>query len=250
MNPDPPQVSWALPLLAGAVSFLSPCVVPLIPGYISFVSGVSADRLEAREPGQSARVLGQSLLFVLGFALVFVAMGASASAIGAVLAAYRFTLNRVAGLFIIAMGLSLLGVLRVGTLAKEHRFPMEGRPRGVLGATLLGGAFAFAWTPCIGPILATVLLYAGSVGTVKTGALLLLVYALGLGLPFVLTGLAFTRGMRALRWLRRFARPIEAFSGLTLMAVGVLLLTNKMFYVSLWAQRMFTRFGLNLWQFF
>ncbi|MGH2374544.1 MAG: cytochrome c biogenesis protein CcdA, partial [bacterium] len=106
------------------------------------------------------------------------------------------------------------------------------------------------WTPCIGPILASVLLYAGSAGTVKTGALLLLVYAFGLGLPFILTGLAFTRGIRALRWLRRFSRPIEVFSGVTLVAVGTLLLANKMFYVSIWAQRIFARYGLNLWRFF
>ena len=250
MIPDPPQVNWVIPFLAGAVSFLSPCVIPLIPGYLSYVSGVSMEGLEAGAPGQTSRVLGQSLLFVLGFALIFVALGASASAIGAALAEYRFVLNRVSGLFIIAMGLYLMGVLRVGVLAREFRFQAGGRPRGVLGTTLLGGAFAFAWTPCIGPILGSVLLYAGSVGTVKTGALLLLVYALGLGLPFILTGLAFTRGMRALRWLRRFSRPIEAVSGLTLIAVGALLLTDKMFYVSIWAQRIFTRYGLNLWRFF
>jgi len=250
VTPDPLQVSWVLPFLAGAVSFLSPCVIPLIPGYLSYISGVSADGLEAGIPGQTGRVLGQSLLFVLGFALVFIALGASASAIGAVLAEYRVVLNRVSGVFIIFMGLSLMGVLRVRAFATERRFHVEDRPRGPLSTVLLGGAFAFAWTPCIGPILASVLLYAGSVGTVKTGALLLLVYALGLGLPFVLTGLAFTRGVRALRWLRTYSRPIEAASGLVLVAVGTLLLTNKMFYVSIWAQRVFTRYGLNLWRFF
>lgn len=250
MTPDPAQVSWIIPFLAGVVSFLSPCVIPLIPGYLSYVSGVSMNTLERGAPDLTGRVLGQSLLFVLGFALVFVALGASASAIGAALAEYRFVLNRVSGLFIIAMGLSLMGALRVGALAREHRFHVDSRPRGVLATTLLGGAFAFAWTPCIGPILASILLYAGSVGTVKTGALLLLVYALGMGLPFILTGLVFTRALGALRWLRRFSRPIEAFSGLALVGVGTLLLTNKMFYVSIWAQRMFTRFGLDLWRFF
>lgn len=250
MIPDPRQVSWVIPFLAGAVSFLSPCVIPLIPGYLSYVSGVSVGGLEAGAPGQIGRVLGQSLLFVLGFALVFVALGASASAIGAALAEYRFVLNRVSGLFIIAMGLHLMGVLRVGALATERRFRVEGGPRGVLGTTLLGGAFAFAWTPCIGPILASVLLYAGSVGTAKTGAFLLLVYALGLGLPFILTGLVFTRATGTLRWLRRFSRSIEVISGLILLVVGALLLTNRMFYVSIWAQRLFTRLGLNLWRFF
>jgi cytochrome c-type biogenesis protein len=121
MTPDLPQVSWGLAFLAGAVSFLSPCVVPLIPGYLSYVSGVSVDDLHAGAPGLAGRVLGQSLLFVAGFALVFVALGASASAAGVFLAEYRDILNRVSGVFIIAMGLSLLGLLRVGALSKEHR---------------------------------------------------------------------------------------------------------------------------------
>ena len=250
MTPDLPPVSWTLAFLAGAVSFLSPCVVPLIPGYLSYVSGVSVGELHAGVPSLAGRVLSRSLLFVAGFALVFVALGASASAAGAVLAEYRDIWNRVAGVFIVAMGLSLLGVLRVSALAKEHRLPVDARPRGMAGALLLGGAFAFAWIPCIGPILASILLYAGTLGTVRTGALLLLAYALGLGLPFILTGLAFTRAMRAIRWLRRWSRPIEAASGIALTAVGVLLLSNKTFYMSIWAQRLFARLGLNLWQFF
>jgi len=247
---DAPQLSWVVPFLAGAVSFLSPCVIPLIPGYLSYVSGVSTAELEAGVPGLSGRVLGYSLLFVFGFALVFVALGASASAIGAALATYRPVLNKVAGLFIVAMGLSLLGILRPAALAREYRFQAAAARRGPATTVLVGAAFAFAWTPCIGPILASILLYAGSAGTVKTGAALLFIYAVGLGLPFILTGLAFTRGMRALRWLRRFARPIEALSGATLVTVGALLLTNKMFYVSIFAQRVFARLGLDVWRFF
>lgn len=187
---------------------------------------------------------------MLGFAIVFVALGASASAIGAGLAQYRPLLNKVAGLFIIAMGLHLLGVLRPGWLGREYRLAVPDRPGSPLGATVLGAAFAFAWTPCIGPILASVLLYAGSVATVKAGALLLFIYALGLGLPFVLTGMTFSRAMKALQWFHRFSRPLEAVSGLTLLAVGALLLTNKMFYISIWAQRLFIRLGLDLWRYF
>ena len=250
MTLDQPQVSWLLPFVAGLVSFLSPCVIPLIPGYLSYVSGVSAEDLARAVPGRSGRVFVQSLLFVLGFAAVFVALGASASALGALLAQYRFVLNQVAGLFIAAMGLMLTGVLRVGWLMREHRWPVTATEGGAARSVLLGAAFAFAWTPCIGPILASVLLYAGSVATVKTGALLLLVYALGLGVPFVLSGLAFSRAVRALRWLRDYARPIEVLSGIALIAIGGLLYTNKMFYMSIWAQRLFTRLGLDLWRFF
>lgn len=250
MTPDGVPVSWVIPFVAGTVSFLSPCVIPLIPGYLSYVSGVSSDELQTGGKVQTAHILAQSLLFVLGFALVFVALGASASAVGGWLGQYRPILNRVSGVFIVVMGLSLIGVLRIGVLGRERRIQVSERRRGPLGAIFLGGAFAFAWTPCIGPILASILLYAASAGTVTTGALLLLVYALGLGLPFILTGLVFTRAMGALRWLRSFARPVEAVSGLALTAVGSLLVMNKMFYVSIWAQRLFTRYGLNLWRFF
>ncbi len=250
MIPDPPAIGWVIPFLAGTVSFLSPCVIPLVPGYLSYVTGISSEGLQVAGAVQTKRVLWQSLLFVLGFTIVFVALGASASAVGAWLGRYRFLLNRISGAFIILMGLYLLGILRMGFVARERRFRVEGLKGGVLGPALVGGAFAFAWTPCIGPILASILLYAGAVGTVKTGALLLLVYAFGLGLPFILTGLAFTRAVRALRWLQRVSRPLEAASGLTLAAVGVLLFTNKMFYVSIWAQRAFARLGLDLWRFF
>jgi len=250
MSPDPPQISWILPFVAGLVSFLSPCVIPLIPGYLSYVSGMSAEELGQALPRRTQRVLGQSILFVLGFAAIFVALGASASALGAALMQYRFVLNKVSGLFIIAMGLTLTGIVRVGWLTRERRVPLAARQGGALRSISLGAAFAFAWTPCIGPILASVLLYAGSVATVKVGALLLLVYALGLGVPFVLSGLAFSRAIHALRWMRRYARPIEAFSGIALIAIGTLLYTNKMFYVTIWAQRLFSRFGLDLWRFF
>ncbi|MGH2452425.1 MAG: cytochrome c biogenesis CcdA family protein [bacterium] len=250
MPADPASIGWVIPFLAGTVSFLSPCVIPLVPGYLSYVTGITSEGLQAGGAVRTSRVFWQSLLFVLGFTVVFVALGASASAVGALLGGYRFILNRISGAFIIVMGLYLLGVLRIGLVARERRFRLEGMKGGFLGPALLGAAFAFAWTPCIGPILASILLYAGAVGTVKTGALLLLVYALGLGLPFILTGLAFTRAVGALRWLQRLSRPLEAVSGLTLAAVGTLLITNKMFYVSIWAQRAFARFGLDLWRFF
>ncbi len=131
MTPSLPHVSWVLAFMAGTVSFLSPCVMPLIPGYLSYVSGISVDDLHAGAPDQTVRVLGQSALFVLGFALVFTALGASASAIGALLADYRPVLNQISGAFIIAMGLSLLGILRLRMLTREYRFTLGSRPRGL-----------------------------------------------------------------------------------------------------------------------
>ena len=245
-----PPVSWAVAFLAGAVSFVSPCVLPLFPGYISYVSGVPVDELKGGASRHAARVVSQSIVFVAGFAVAFTALGASASAVGAALADYRLLLNQLSGLFIIAMGLSLMGVLRIGALLREYRLPGPRRSRGPLGVLLLGGAFAFAWIPCVGPILASILLYAGTAATVRMGAALLFVYALGLGVPFILTGLAFTRTTRALRWLGRYTGRIEAASGLALVAVGVLVFSNKMFYISIWGQQLFTRLGLNFWQSF
>jgi cytochrome c-type biogenesis protein len=250
MTPALTHTSWVLAFVGGVVSFLSPCVLPLIPGYLSYVSGVSMAELQAGGHAGYRRVLGQSVLFVLGFALVFTALGASASALGGLLADYRPVLNQISGVFIIAMGLSLLGVVRVGALLRDHHLALAARPRGVLGSTLLGAAFAFAWVPCVGPILASILAYAASTGTVRTGALLLLVYALGLGTPFIAAGLAFARTIGVMRRLRQFSRPLEAVSGVALTTVGILMLTNKMFYVSIWGQQLFTRLGLNLWQSF
>lgn len=234
-----PQVGWLVAFGAGVVSFLSPCVAPLVPGYLSYVSGVSLQELNRPRPDQTRRLLLSCLLFVVGFSLVFVLLGASASLLGGLIEEYRRPLNRVAGGVMVLMGLFVMGIRRMPMLYQERRFHLTGGSLGQGGSILLGMAFGFGWTPCVGPILASILFYAGAVETAGQGALLLLAYSLGMGVPFVLAGLAFSRAMGALGWVKRHHRAINAVSGGLLVAVGVLFLTDRFFYFSILAQRLY-----------
>jgi cytochrome c-type biogenesis protein len=243
-------LNWFLPFVAGAVSFLSPCVLALVPGYLSFISGVALDEIERGGGANRARVLAGSLLFFLGFSMIFILLGASASAAGTLLMAYRPMLNRVFGAFIVLMGLHLTGILRLQPLLREARLQVRLEGLGPLGPILLGMGFAFAWTPCIGPILAAILVYAGSTATIKTGVLMLAVYSLGLGIPFVLSGLALTRAFHVFRRVRSAGAILERASGIALATIGMLLFTNRIFYFNIVAQRLFIRLGLDLWRFF
>ena len=238
MNDFGPDVGWGLAFGAGLLSFLSPCVAPLVPGYLSFLAG-SAGLGADGSRGETERVLTVGLLFVLGFSAVFVVLGAGAALFGAALDTSRPQLNRLAGLVMIAMGIVVSGPLRVPLLYQERRVHLIDRPYGPLGTVAVGMTFALGWTPCIGPILATILLYAGAVETVERGALLLLVYSLGLGLPFVLVGLGWSRALGLLSWARRHARALNLGSGALLVGLGVLLLTNRVFYLNLFAQRLY-----------
>jgi cytochrome c-type biogenesis protein len=215
---------WPLAFFAGALSFTSPCVLPLLPGYLSFISGVSGDQLEMEE--KRNRILLSCFLFVAGFAFVFTALGASASVLGSVFLSHKLALVRVSGVVIILMGLFTLGLFRIPTLYMERRFHI--RPQfGPLGAVLLGMAFAFGWTPCVGPVLSSIYLLAGTQGSVRTGAALLFVYSLGLGLPFVLAGFFVGRGLSAARWLQRHYRALNIAGGTILVLMGLLLLTDQ-----------------------
>ena len=234
-----PQTGWLVAFGAGLVSFLSPCVAPLVPGYLSYVSGVSVQDLAQPRPGQTRRLLSSCLLFVLGFSLVFVALGASASLLGGLIEDYRRELNRAAGGVMILMGLFVMGVARLPVLYQEKRFHFAVGSFGQGGTVLLGMAFAFGWTPCVGPVLASILFYAGGSQTAVQGAALLLAYSLGMGVPFVATGLAFSRAMGALGWVKRHYRAINVVSGGLLVGVGVLFLTDRFFYFSILAQRFY-----------
>lgn len=213
---------WLLAFGAGALSFSSPCVLPLLPGYLSYISGVSAEEAADRR----GLLLTTSLLFMAGFALVFTALGATASVLGSLVAENRLTLLRISGVFIVFMGLVTLGILKLPALYVERRFHI--RPSvGPLGALPLGMAFGFGWTPCIGPVLTLIYAVAAAEGSVRTGAALLFIYALGLGLPFVAAGLFLSQGLKAASWLRRRQGVLNLAGGWVLLAMGVLLLTGQ-----------------------
>lgn len=231
------NVGLATAFLAGIVSFLSPCVLPLVPGYLSFVTGVSLGDLRSGQRGLAV-ILVPSLLFVAGFSLVFVALGASASMLGAFLAPYRDLLTRAAGVLVLVMGFLMLGIVRVPWLYGETRFDMaRARTFGRAGSLLMGMAFGFGWTPCVGPILASILALAGSSTDVGRGAALLAVYSLGLAVPFVAVALLFGRVQRVLRWLTAHSLVINRVAGVLLMLVGVLILTDTLKIVSAWMLR-------------
>lgn len=239
MNDLVPSVGWALAFGAGVASFFSPCVAPLVPGYLSLVSGVAYDELAAGGGAHTRRVLRASLLFVLGFVVVFVLLGVAASLAGGLVGPNRRLVNRTAGVLMIAMGLLVLEVVRIPFLMRDRRFRLSGAALGPAGPTLLGAAFAFGWTPCVGPILAAILFYAGTTGTVVRGAGLLLLYALGLAVPFVATGVGFSRMVGAFAWVRRHRRLLNRASGLVLIAMGVLFFTNLFFWLSIATQRLY-----------
>jgi cytochrome c-type biogenesis protein len=236
-----PEVSWAVAFGAGLVLFFSPCVAPLVPGYVSFISEISVQDLAAGRPDHTRRVLGSTLLFVVGFSLIFVLLGASASLFGGLIDEYRRPLGRIAGGVMILMGLVVIGLFRAPLFYRERRLHLSGSSFRGAGTVLLGMAFGFGWTPCIGPILASILFYAGATATVGRGALLLLVYSLGLGVPFILTGLRFTRMLAIFGWVRRHYGAINLASGSLLVAVGVLFVTERFFWLSIAAQRLYYR---------
>lgn len=210
---------------AGVLTFLSPCVLPLIPGYVAFMTGMSA--AEVAERRRLSEILIPSLLFVAGFTIVFVALGASASAVGSFLTANRQLFQAVAGVVIIALGFFMLGIVKVPWLYGEARFGMEKARRfGTLAALVMGMAFAFGWSPCVGPILGSILMMAANSAEVGRGAVLLAVYSLGLGVPFVLVAVMLGRVTPLLSWLNRHALIINRVAGVVLMVLGVLILTG------------------------
>ncbi len=216
------NVTIVAALVAGMLSFLSPCVLPLVPPYLVYLTGTSLERFAdaETEPRVRRETIAAALLFVLGFSTVFVALGASASAIGTVLHAYSYVLGKIAGVIIILMGLHFLGLTRIAFLMRERRLPMP-KPVGLWGAYLMGVAFAFGWTPCIGPILGTILAIAESEQTVARGAGLLAVYSLGLGVPFMLAALAAESFAAFLTRFRAYLGLVEKTMGGLLVLAGI-----------------------------
>jgi cytochrome c-type biogenesis protein len=231
----------------GFISFISPCVLPLVPGYLSAVSGVSLVEIQGGER-RISRVLLPAVVFCLAFTVVFVALGMTATGIGTVLQDYRATLDKVAGAVIVALGVLFLAAPFVPRLNREwHPEALMSRA-GSGGPLVAGAAFAFAWTPCVGPTLGSILTAASVQGTVTKGAILLLFYSAGLAVPFLLTAVAFTRMTAAFRWLRTRYLVITAISGLVLVGMGVLLLSGELTRLNLEAQNALDSLGINVFK--
>lgn len=233
------NLSFATAAVAGALSFLSPCVLPLVPPYLCYMAGVTAEDLRAggvTRPAArgAARVLVSALVFVAGFSTVFVLLGAAASSLGQLLRQNFQWLSVVAGLVVILMGLNFLGILRIALFNREARFRAPDRPRSYVGAYLMGLAFAFGWTPCIGSVLGPILGLAGSRDTVGEGAGLLAVYSAGLGLPFLLAAAFSGVFLAAAARFRRHLGTVEKVMGGFLVVTGVLFITGGMQRVSFW----------------
>ncbi len=233
---------------AGALSFLSPCVLPLVPPYLCYMAGVSVEDFraggtETAQAGTRKLLVLTSLAFVLGFSTVFIALGAGASTIGRLLRVWQEPLAMAAGALIILMGLNFLGVIRIPLLSREARFQAEGKPANALAASVMGLAFAFGWTPCIGPVLGPILTLAGGRETVGEGALLLAAYSLGLGIPFLLAALFSDGFMRFLGRFRVHLGRVEKVIGGLLVVAGVLFLTGGVQTASYWLLETFPILG-------
>jgi cytochrome c-type biogenesis protein len=220
---DASGVSLFVAFAAGLLSFLSPCVLPLIPSYVGFLTGLTVEEIQARR----GTALLHALWFVAGFSLIFIALGATASALGALLLVSQVWIARVGGVLVILFGLYLLGVLRPAFLMRERRVQLARKPLGYVGSSLTGMAFGAAWTPCIGPILGAILTLAATRSSVAQGTGLLAVYALGLAIPFVVTALLLDRFLVWFQRFRRYLGWVERLSGALLIVLGVLLVTDK-----------------------
>ena len=215
---------------AGVFSFLSPCVLPLIPSYLSFVSGVSLDEMRSEEARARVRwrVILNSAAFIIGFSLVFISLGASASFLGGLFLGYRNAIRILGGVFILLVGLYLVGLFKIAVLDRYLQFNLKDKPAGYLGSILVGITFAVAWTPCVGPILGATLALASTAGEVGRGTLLLTSYAAGLALPFFLSALAIDSFFQFSQQLRHYIQTIHVVGGILLIIVGILLIADYM----------------------
>ena len=220
---------------AGLFSFLSPCVLPLFPSYLSFITGMSVDRLTSDASGVRSTVLLNSIAFIAGFTTVFVSLGASFSAAGQFLFAYRDWIRIAGGALIIVFGLYIAGVLRVGMFSRTKQLQVRNKPAGFLGSYLVGLTFAIGWTPCVGPILGSILTLASNDKTVQQGIALLFGYSAGLGVPFLLSSLALGGFLKFFKKYRPFIPTVERVAGVLLVAVGLLVVTNYYIVLNSWA---------------
>lgn len=225
------EVSWALALGAGVLTFFTPCILPLLPAYVSFITGKAVEEILENKPVRR-EILPPVLLFCLGFSSIFVTLGATATTLGRLLASHQRALEIVGGAVVILFGLQQLGLIRLGFLQREKRLHLRGRPAHGLGAFLVGVAFAAGWTPCLGPVLGSILAYAGTRETVTQGVVLLCFFSLGMSLPFVALGLATGAVLPRLRGASRFMFWVRLGSGAVLILLGLLLIGDQISYLS------------------
>jgi cytochrome c-type biogenesis protein len=241
--PEIAGVGILLAFLAGLVSFMSPCVLPLVPGYVSYVAGRSLEELSARQAARERfAALGLSLFFVAGFSAVFVTLGASATGLGRLFLVYRYEANYLAGTIIVLFGLHTMGLLRLNWMMRDWRVTAPIRGGRPAGAFMLGTAFAFGWTPCIGPILGTILTLSATTVGVTDGIALLAIYSSGLAIPFILVAAFTGRFMDSMGRLRRIGRPLQQLAGGIMVLMGIGIVTGYMTYFASWLLRTFPVF--------
>lgn len=241
------DVTYFGALFAGLISFLSPCVLPLVPPYLCFLGGTTFDQLTGEDETPShvySTVVMSSVAFVLGFTTVFVILGATATTLGQLVAENLPILAKIAGVIIIVAGLHFLGVIHIPILHREARYHADTRPAGLLGAYIIGLAFAFGWTPCIGPVLGAILAMAAGENSVSQGMILLLVYSLGLGIPFILAAIAIKPFMSAMQRFKGHLAVMEKVLGAFLVLTGILFLTNSMSLIAIWILQTFPSLAL------
>ena len=241
------DITYIGALIAGLISFLSPCVLPLVPPYLCFLGGTTFEQLsgeDASAQGVNTQVIFASMAFVLGFTTVFVALGATATFVGQLVAENLDILSKIAGVAIIIVGLHFLGIFKIPFLYREFRSQSNAAPVGLIGAYLVGIAFAFGWTPCIGPVLAAILAVAAGEDSVSQGIRLLGVYSLGLGIPFILAAFAFRPFMGFLKRFSKHLGHVEKVMGGMLVLTGFMFLTGTMSYIALWMLETFPSLAL------
>lgn len=239
------DLSLFLAFLAGLLSFLSPCVLPLLPSYLAFITGLSFEELIRQGSSRQTRqlILTHSLLFIMGFSFLFTLMGASATLLGQFLATYRDMIRLGGGILVIFFGLFISGIIPLDFLQREKRWHWQHKPLGYLGTFLVGVTFAAGWTPCVGPILSAILLYASTAENLSTGIMLLLIYSLGLAIPFLISSLALNSFLNAFQKAHRFIGVLTKIGGILLIVIGILLLTNSFDLLNEFLTRWFPDFS-------
>ncbi|HDJ24382.1 MAG: cytochrome C biogenesis protein [Candidatus Aminicenantes bacterium 4484_214] len=226
--PGTENVSVIVAFSAGLLSFLSPCILPLIPSYLAFITGVSLEEMSAVDNRKKARkvVVSNSLLFILGFSLIFISLGASATFLGRFLAENIRWMERIGGIIVIILGLHFAGVFRIAFLERERKIHLQEKPLGMMGTVVVGMAFGAGWTPCVGPILGAILTMAATTQSLGKGIMLLAIYSIGLGLPFLLAGVLIHKFFEYFQSIRKYFRVITVVGGVLLIGIGILLITG------------------------